>query len=104
MSRREEKRKAMGKLVRRWKDSGLSCAQFARQESIPMSRFRYWVGQEPRSSALVPSFVPVHIVSDDRSATWPCFELIFGDGRRLMIPAELTGRPLRDLLVTLGSC
>lgn len=104
MSRREEKRRAMGRLVRRWQESGLSCAQFARQECIPMSRFRYWAGLEWRPSALVPSFVPVQLVPDERSATSSCFELIFGDGRRLMIPPELTGTPLRELLVTLGSC
>ena len=104
MSRREEKRRAMGRLVRRWEDSGMSCAQFARQEGISTSQLRYWVGVESQSTAMVPSFVPVQILPEESPAATACFELILGDGRRLMIPAELTGRVLRDLLVTLSSC
>lgn len=104
MSQREEKRMAMGRIVRRWQNSGLSCAQFARQEGIGAWRLRYWASMESKPSAVVPSFVPVRILPEDSLSVGPRFELIFGDGRRLMIPAELTGPALRDLLVTLGSC
>lgn len=104
MNRREEKRRAMGRLVRRWKDSGMSCAEFARQEGIATSQLRYWAGVESQSAAMVPSFVPVQILPEESSAATACFELILGDGRTLVIPAELTGRALRELLLTLGSC
>ena len=93
----------MGRLLRRWKESGLPSAQFARQEGIGESRLRYWHGVESRRAA-VPSFVPVRIVPEEPPASAPSFELTFGDGRKLVIPAELTGRPLRQLLVTLRSC
>ena len=103
MGKREEKRRAMGRLVRRWKEGGLSCAEFGRQEGIGESRLRYWRAVESRR-AVAPSFVPVRIVPEERSAAGPSFELTLGDGRKLVIPAELTGRPLRQLLVTLRSC
>lgn len=104
MSRRENKRKVMGRLVKQWQESGLSCAQFARQVGIPTSQFRYWVGLESRSLALSPGFIPIQIFADERFEASPCFELTLADGRRLVIPPELTGAPLRELLVTLGSC
>ena len=74
-------------------------------------------GEDPGVAALVleeahreshyaapTAFVPVQILQDERRETAPTFELTFADGRRLVIPAALTGRPLRQLLTALRSC
>ena len=48
--------------------------------------------------------MPVRIVPEEAPGTAAVFELTFGDGRRLLIPPTLTGRPLRQLLSALRAC
>lgn len=102
MGKRETKRREMAKVISRWKASGRSAAAFARDSGIPEARLWYWKRrmEVPEASA----FVPVRIVAEERPAEGTCFELTFGDGRRLLIPSALTGRPLRQLLSALRAC
>ena len=102
MGKREAKRREMAKLMTRWRASGKSAAAFAREAGMPESRLWYW--KRRMGAAEVPAFVPVQIVADAASPAAACFELTFGDGRRLVIPATLTGRPLRQLLSALRAC
>ena len=102
MGKREAKRREMAKLMTRWKASGKSVAAFAREAGMPESRLWYW--KRRMGAAEVPAFVPVQIVADEESPAAACFELTFGDGRRLLIPPTLTGRPLRQLLSALRAC
>ena len=102
MGRREAKRREMAKLVARWKASGKSAAVFAREAGMPESRLWYW--QRRIGSEEPPSFVPVRVVPEEPPAAGPSFELTFGDGRRLLIPPELTGRSLRQVLLALRAC
>jgi len=102
VGKREAKRREMAKLMTRWRASGKSAAAFAREAGMPESRLWYW--KRRMGAAEVPAFVPVQIVADEESPAAACFELTFGDGRRLLIPPTLTGRPLRQLLSALRAC
>ena len=103
MGKRERKRQKMGELMERWSASGLSAREFAKESRVPEAQLWYWK-KRATTEATPPAFVPVQILPDERSVAGPCFELTFGDGRRLLIPAALTGLPLRRVLSALRSC
>ena len=103
MGKREEKRRQMAALVERWHAGGLTAEAFAKREKVPVSRLWYWKRRIGRAIA-APAFVPLQILPDTRPEPAPAFELSFADGRRLVIPAALTGRPLRQVLSILRSC
>jgi len=102
MGKRDSKRREMAKLMTRWQASGKSAAAFAREAGMPESRLWYW--KRRIAAAESPAFVPVRIVDEGKPLAAACFELTFGDGRRLLIPPTLTGRPLRQLLSALRTC
>lgn len=102
MGKREAKRGEMVKLVSRWRASGKSAGVFAREAGIPESRLWYWARRA--SARELPAFVPVRVIPEESAATGASFELLLGDGRRLLIPAALTGRPLRQVLSALRAC
>jgi hypothetical protein len=102
VGKRETKRREMAKLMTRWQASGKSAAAFAREAGMPESRLWYW--KRRIAAAESPAFVPVRIVDEGKPLAAACFELTFGDGRRLLIPPTLTGRPLRQLLSALRTC
>src|SRR5512138_2506563 len=102
MGKREAKRREMAKVLSRWKASGKLAAAFAREAGMPESRLWYW--KRRIGDAETPTFVPVRIVPEEAPQPRACFELAFGDGRRLLIPPTLTGRPLRQLLSALRAC
>ncbi len=103
MGKREQKGKQMAALMERWQASGLTAEAFAKRERVPVSRLWYWKRRTGRAVA-TPAFVPVQILQEEGRETAPSFELTLTDGRRLVIPAALTGRPLRQLLTVLRSC
>ena len=103
MGKREQKRREMAGLVQRWRASGLTAEAFAKREKVAVARLWYW-NKRIRTPVVPPAFLPLQILPDGRPETTPCFELAFADGRRLVIPAALTGRPLRQLLSALRSC
>ena len=102
MGKRDSKRREMAKLVARWRASGKSAASFAREAGIPESRLWYWARRSEASE--VATFVPVRVIPEESAATSASFELFLGDGRRLVIPPALTGRPLRQVLTALRAC
>ncbi|HQP89251.1 MAG TPA: hypothetical protein PLL76_23605, partial [Thermoanaerobaculia bacterium] len=87
MGKREAKRREMAKLMTRWRTSGKSAASFAREAGMPESRLWYW--KRRIGGAEAPAFVPVRIVPEEQPPSAACFELTFGDGRRLVIPPTL---------------
>jgi hypothetical protein len=103
VGKRELKRRQMAELVERWRASGLTAEGFSRREKVPTSRLWYWKRRIGKATA-PPGFLPLQILPDERVEAPATFELTFADGRRLLIPAALTGRPLRQLLSTLRSC
>jgi hypothetical protein len=102
MGKREAKRREMTRVVGRWRASGKSAAAFGLEAGVSESRLWYWARRV--GAAESPTFVPLQVVSEERPATEACFELFLGDGRRLVIPAALTGGPLRQVLVALRAC
>jgi hypothetical protein len=102
MGKREKKRREMAKLMARWRASGLSARAFADEAGIPETRLWYW--KRRASGTEVPAFVPVQVVADESARGASCFELVLADGRRLLIPPDLAGRPLRQVLAALRTC
>lgn len=89
-------------MLLRSRASGKSAGVFAREAGMPESRPWYW--KRRIGDAEAPAFVPVRIVPEEAPDTPACFELTFGDGRRLLIPPSLMGRPLRQQLSVLREC
>lgn len=103
MGRREQRAKRMAGVIARWRQSGLSASRFAEESGVPEARLWYWKRRGARQES-APAFVPLQILPQEAQPASSSFELRFPDGRILLIPAGLAGRPLRQLLVTLLSC
>lgn len=94
------------KRVERWRDSGLTAEQFASELGINAGTLKFWgykLGKESREAAppraprrrraAGPSFVEVR--SEPVVST---FEVEFGNGRRLRVPAAFDASVLERLL------
>ena len=116
-------REEWAKRVERWRDSGLSCAEFAAEVGINPRTLTYWkwlLGKEargekrawpsrkgrrsrsrpaavegatPSPASVVAGLVEVHATPRDAR-----FELELGAGRRLRVPASFDATELRRLL------
>jgi len=93
----------MAGLIERWGQSGLSAAKFAASAGVPEARLWYWK-RRVAASAPMPAFVPLQILPEGDRTDAATFELRFADGRTLVIPPSLAGRPLRQLLAALRTC
>jgi len=95
--------------VRQWRQSGLTAREFAERVGIKVGTLSHWAwrlgrtsGAEPRAQGTQdggggPQLVEVvaGAIEDRR------FELDFGDGRRLRIPAQFDTAGLEQLLAVL---
>ena len=109
--------------MERWRDSGLSCAEFAAEVGVNPRTLTYWkwvLGKEargekrswpsrkgrgprpqgaavdgaaPSAASVVASLVEVHAAAHDAR-----FELELGAGRRVLVPASFDAMELRRLL------
>jgi hypothetical protein len=113
-------REEWAKRVERWRDSGLTCAEFAAEIGVNPRTLTYWkwalgkeargekrrtlVSRTPRPRAgraatmaaeqpVLPAFVEVHATTRDAR-----FELELGAGRRLRVPANFDASELRRLI------
>lgn len=116
-------REEWAKRVERWRDSGLSCAEFAAELGVNPRTLTYWkwmfnkeargeprvwptrktrglrasrelrASEPPRALAAVTGLVEVQAVPRDGR-----FELELGAGRRLRVPATFDAADLRRLL------
>jgi hypothetical protein len=115
-------REEWAKRVERWRDSGLTCAEFAAELGVNARTLTYWkwmLGKEargekrvwpsrkarksrarvatsktrPSSASGVSGLVEVHAAPRDGR-----FELELGAGRRLRVPASFDATELRRLL------
>jgi hypothetical protein len=94
------------KRVERWRDSGLSAAEFGAEIGVNPRTLTYWkwlLRQEGRpkrprreSAPAATTFVEVHSASSSGG-----YELALGNGRRLQIPAAFDADTLARLLVVL---
>jgi hypothetical protein len=119
-------REEWAKRVERWRDSGLTCAEFAAEVGINPRTLTYWkwilgkeargekreysrprgrksrvrraidAGAKPTAASIVDGIVEVQAVPRDAR-----FELELGAGRRLRVPASFDAAELRRLLEVL---
>ena len=119
-------REEWAKRVERWRDSGLTCAEFAAELGINPRTLTYWkwvlgkesrgekrvwpsrngrksrvpratdTGAPPTAASIVDGIVEVQAVPRDAR-----FELELGAGRRLRVPASFDAAELRRLLEVL---
>ena len=113
-------REEWSKRVERWRDSGLKCAEFAREIGVNPRTLTYWkwvLGREargemrmwprkagararageskasPSAPIRVPELIEVEVAPRDGR-----FELELSSGRRLRVPARFDATELRRLL------
>ena len=86
-------------LLRRWKDSGLSQAEFCRRRGIAAWKFSWWKRRLSGAGA-VPSgsFVPVQVVAAASSRE---LELTLGGGRALRFGADVDAEKLAAIVAVL---
>lgn len=95
-------------LLQRWQASGLSVADFCRQEQLAPAAFYAWRRTLRQRDQPVPvprdaptvTFVPLHVRPEphtDRAA----LELVLGNGRVLRIPTGCSLDSMRALLAVL---
>jgi hypothetical protein len=119
-------REEWAKRVERWRDSGLTCTEFAAEVGINPRTLTYWkwilgkeargekreysrskgrksrarratgTGATPTAASIVAGIVEVQTVPRDAR-----FELELGAGRRLRVPASFDAAELRRLLEVL---
>jgi hypothetical protein len=93
------------KRVERWRDSGLTAAQFGAETGVNPRTLAYWKwvlskksrgGKTAAPAISTPAFVEVRT-----AASSAAFELALGNGRRLQIPAAFDAGTLERLLAIL---
>jgi hypothetical protein len=104
--RDRDKERFWRRVVRRWQRTDLCVREFCAAEGIGEASFYHWrrelVRRDQEASAdVIPSFVPVHVRSedDDAAAAAPAIEVVLANGRRLRVPAGFDSAMLRQLLV-----
>ena len=106
ITRREE----MGRVLARWRRSGLSAAAYCRRHGIRPQSLSYWkraLGlSQPiarrRSAARAVGFVPVRLVgSADGVATAGRLEITLASGDRLVVSEGVSRELLREALLAL---
>jgi hypothetical protein len=82
----------MQSLVSRWKDSGLSQAEFARKNELKLHMFRYWISKLRKEEDDSPAFIAL-----DGFATAQ-ISLHYPNGVELILPAQTPVSVLKGLI------
>ncbi len=97
---KSENKTAMFKLIEQWKESSMSQKLFCEQMQIRYHVFHYWYKQykmvNGSETPAVSAFVPLHI--NQTISTDPFAEIIFADGKRLLLNQFVDVHFLRNLL------
>ena len=101
---RDETRRRMTALVRRWDTSGEPQAAFARQHGVSHGTFRYWARRVDRGTGVAPpvAFTPVQVV-DSTGLDTGALEVTLATGERLVVRAGVSGELVRVVLAALRS-
>jgi hypothetical protein len=103
MARREE----MGRVLARWRRSGVSAAEFCRREGLAPQALSYWkhaLGARVvrrRREVRPVGFVPVRLVDSGAGAASGELEVTLASGDRLVVRAGVSRELLRDALEVL---
>jgi transposase-like protein len=93
------------RMVRQWRDSGLSIAEFCRRQGLSAASFHAWRRIVAQRDLEAASFVPVRVRAEtgagatDRAASG--LELVLQGDRRLQIGPAFDDATLRRLLAVL---
>jgi hypothetical protein len=102
--RHSSKERFWRRMVRQWRQSGLSVRDFCAEQQISEPSFYAWRRTITRREAQAACFVPVQVVADDKPAAdvfGQGLELLLGAGRVLRIGPGFDGPTLRRLLALL---
>ena len=99
---RDETRRHMTALVRRWDASGETQVVFARQHGVSHGKFRYWLGREDRQPdvARPVAFTPVQVV-DAPPLDSGAIDITLATGERLLVRAGVSGELVRAVVSAL---
>ena len=99
--RREDIRRQMTALVRRWGASGEPQAEFARRHGVSAAKLRYWVARVPPAAADTVTFTPVQVRDVGRPEVGGTIEVALTTGERLVIAAGASADLVRAVVAAL---
>jgi len=92
------------KRVERWRDSGLTAAQFGAETGVNPRTLTYWkwvLSKGTRGEKTAAPVIPSSAFVEVRTAPSAGFELALANGRRLQIPSTFDAGTLERLLTVL---
>lgn len=100
---RDDTRRQMTALVRRWAASGETQAVFAQRHGVSLAKLRYWVPRATPSSGDAVTFAPVQVRDATRAAVGT-IEVALASGARVVIEPGAAKALVRTVLSALTSC
>ena len=100
--KRNDIRRRMTALVRRWARSGQTQAVFARRQGLTRAKLQYWVSRIDRPSdvAAPVAFRPVQVV-DTAAGESGAVEVVLTTGERVVVRAGASGELVRAVVSAL---
>ena len=100
---RDETRRHMTALVRRWDVSGETQVVFARQHGVSHGKLRYWLGRvDQRLAGAAPvAFTPVQVVDAAAGRETGAIELVLATGDQLIIRGDASADLVRAVVSAL---
>ena len=99
---REDVRRQMTALIRRWEASGETQAMFAERHDVSQGKLRYWLQRARGPQAKPVTFTPVEVRDAGRPETGT-IEVALATGERLVIAAGASGDLVRAVVSALRS-
>jgi hypothetical protein len=79
-------------LIDRWKESGMSQVDFAREHQVGLAKFRYWIDQQRKGQQDGPAFIELNSFSQQG------IRIRYPNGIELTLPAQTSVIALRSLI------
>lgn len=86
--------------IEAWQRSGLTVRVFCGQRGLSEANFYAWRRELAKRDATLPTFMPVHILTDGADLD-AALEIILDSRRRVRVPAGFDAATLRRLLAVL---
>jgi len=110
MSKREARRQARLEMVERWRKSGLSPTDFAKQEGVTRETLRRWAmradGKDSAKSRRKTrsAFIPIAVASPAAPLDGALAEIRFANGRSLLVRPGFEASELQLLIQIVEAC